>query len=92
MELELTWLILACPVCFILGFFLNVAISFWENRHKEMKEGVARDEKAEELIEIFLENADCEHDYTDPAYDTPGEHFISYNISKKGKEKILEVL
>ncbi len=49
-------------------------------------------ELTEEIIEVFLEHGDCEHDVSHPTSDTPGEHFISYNIDSKGAEKIKKIL
>ncbi len=90
--LELKWFVLACPICFCLGFFLYWVIDVRERRHKEIKEEIAKDEKLEIIEEVFNEHGDCEHEVEGPSADYDGHHFISYSIDKKGKEKILEVL
>lgn len=90
--IELKWFVLACPVCFCLGFFLYWVIDVWEKRHKEIEEEMDKEEKLEIIEEVFNEHGDCEHDVIQPTSDTPGEHWINYYLDKKGREKILGVL
>ena len=60
-----------------------------DDRIEKMKE---IDEVVEEIVETFIENADCEHDFDPGGPNYPGHHDISYDISKAGTEKIRKIL
>ena len=84
-----------CYLFFLGGIIglLGAAFCFACRRGDDMiQEIIDKEEKLEIIEEAFNEYGECEHDVESPTSDSPGGHFVSYFIDKKGKEKILEAL
>ena len=59
---------------------------------KMIEEIMDKEERCGIIEEAVSEHGDCEHDVIQPTSDGPGEHFVSYSVDKRGKEKIMEAL
>ncbi len=86
------WLLLIIPGCFILLVFLCAIFTPEKEADEAITKAVTITKAKEEIIETFLNHADCEHDVDRGSAHYPGHHDITYDIDRVGEAKIRKIL
>ena len=86
------WLFLIIPGCFILGVFLHAIFATGKEVDEATRKAVTITKAKEEIIETFLNHADCEHDVDRGSAHYPGHHDVTYDIDRAGEAKIKKIL
>lgn len=87
-----TWLLLIIPGCYILGYFLCAIFESGKEADSATNKAITITKAKEDIIETFLNHADCEHDVDTGNAHYPGHHDITYDIDRKGEAEIKAIL